>query len=103
MLRYSTTLTTGLLALALMILLPSSSQGQDLSKDKSPQLTPAVAEQFCVDDRAVNTRLAHFGGQLIDANKTTPIEELMQQLKRSQPRLPGWRKIVQRLARFSLA
>jgi S1-C subfamily serine protease len=90
MLRHSSRLTTSLLALALFAFPVTTGWSQDnLGKD-AHQLTPAAAEQFCVDDRAVNLRLSQLGGQLIDTGKTTPIEDLVQQLstKRCQLTLP---------------
>ena len=90
MLRHSSRLTTSLLALALFAFPVTTGWSQDNLEKDAHQLTPAAAEQFCVDDRAVNLRLSQLGGQLIDTGKTTPIEELVQQLntKRCQLTLP---------------
>ena len=90
MLRHTNRLTTSLLAIAFVTSAATTSWGQDDQQGTPHQLAPAAAEQFCVDDRAVNLRLSQFGGRLIDTGKTTPIEELMQQLKteRCQLTLP---------------
>ena len=90
MFRHTNRLTTGLLALAFLISPATTGLGQNDQQEESHQLVPAAAEQFCVDDRAVNLRLSQFGGQLIDTGKTTPIEDLVQQLKteRCQLTLP---------------
>ena len=90
MLRHTSVLTTSLLALALLTCPATTGWGQDGQQEETHQLVPAAAEQFCVDDRAVNLRLAQFGGRLIDTGKTTPIAELVQQLKteRCQLTLP---------------
>ena len=81
MLRHATLLTIKLLAITVIVLAPANGWCQDSPADSSHDLVPAAAEQFCVDDRALNGRLAQFGGKLIDTGKTTPIAELVKQLE----------------------
>ena len=81
MLRHATLFTIRILALTAILLVPTDSWCQDSPVGSSPDLVPAASEQFCVDDRAMNGRLARFGGQLIDTGKTTPIAELVKQLE----------------------
>lgn len=88
--RHHTLLTTGLLLFSLIVLPTFNGWSQEVSQAQSGQLTNATTEQLCIDDRALNQRLARFGGQLIDTSKTTPIDELVRQLnqKRCQLTLP---------------
>ena len=90
MLRHTSVLAAGLLALAFLTCPATTGWGQDGQQEESHRLVPAAAEQFCVDDRSVSLRLSQFGGRLIDTGKTTPIAELVQQLKteRCQLTLP---------------